>query len=301
MSAFAGWRAVREVGPSWGIRLLITLAITFGRTLPRWLLRPIVAWYWATNAGARRASREYLRRIGLAPTPLLTFSHLLCFAECALDRLFFLRNRTSALCVESVDTDVFNALRSSSRGAIVLGAHLGSFEALRALSTKGGLRLNVVGWFHGTQRLNQALFENGDAAIGALIDAAEGPLAVGLRVREAVERGEVVAMLADRAGFGRSVPAQFLGGTVQLPSGPYALAATLRCPVYLAFALYTPPNRYRLYCELLTDCIEIDRRTRDVSLQRWAQRYADRLEHYCRLSPLAWFNFFDYWPENPPA
>jgi predicted LPLAT superfamily acyltransferase len=25
------------------------------------------------------------------------------------------------------------------------------------------------------------------------------------------------------------------------------------------------------------------------------QRYADRLEHYCRVAPYNWFNFYDFW------
>ena len=29
-----------------------------------------------------------------------------------------------------------------------------------------------------------------------------------------------------------------------------------------------------------------------------AQRYADRLEHYTRLAPDNWFNFYDFWGED---
>jgi predicted LPLAT superfamily acyltransferase len=25
------------------------------------------------------------------------------------------------------------------------------------------------------------------------------------------------------------------------------------------------------------------------------RRYVERLEHYCRLAPFNWFNFYDYW------
>jgi predicted LPLAT superfamily acyltransferase len=28
------------------------------------------------------------------------------------------------------------------------------------------------------------------------------------------------------------------------------------------------------------------------------QRYADRLEHYCRLAPYNWFNFHDFWQSD---
>jgi len=25
------------------------------------------------------------------------------------------------------------------------------------------------------------------------------------------------------------------------------------------------------------------------------RRYAERLEHYCRIAPYNWFNFYDFW------
>ncbi len=42
----------------------------------------------------------------------------------------------------------------------------------------------------------------------------------------------------------------------------------------------------------------LDRRQRQEQLGVWVQRYADRLEHYARLAPYNWFNFYDYWEED---
>jgi predicted LPLAT superfamily acyltransferase len=30
-------------------------------------------------------------------------------------------------------------------------------------------------------------------------------------------------------------------------------------------------------------------------MRQWLQAYVARLEHYCRLSPYNWFNFYDFW------
>jgi predicted LPLAT superfamily acyltransferase len=39
----------------------------------------------------------------------------------------------------------------------------------------------------------------------------------------------------------------------------------------------------------------LDRNRRAEEIQLWAQRYADRLEHYTRVAPYNWFNFFPFW------
>ena len=72
--------------------------------------------------------------------------------------------------------------------------------------------------------------------------------------------------------------------------------------VFLTFGLYSQPNRYDLYCEPFADVIRLPRKTRRDALAAYAQQYADRVEHYCRLSPHSWFNFYDFWekPETRP-
>ena len=34
---------------------------------------------------------------------------------------------------------------------------------------------------------------------------------------------------------------------------------------------------------------------RSAAIEQLLRRYAERLEHYCRLAPYNWFNFYDFW------
>ena len=63
----------------------------------------------------------------------------------------------------------------------------------------------------------------------------------------------------------------------------------------LSFGLYRGANRYDVYFETFAQSIQIPRRERAVHLDVWTQRYAARLEHYTRLDPYNWFNFYDFW------
>jgi predicted LPLAT superfamily acyltransferase len=108
----------------------------------------------------------------------------------------------------------------------------------------------------------------------------------------------MLAILGDRVMGGPSTEVTFLDGKVRLPTGPFVLAATLKCPIYLTFGLFFPPNRYQMHCEQLVDRVVLPRQTRAEALKVYVQQYASRLEHYCRLAPDNWFNFFDFWSES---
>jgi predicted LPLAT superfamily acyltransferase len=103
-------------------------------------------------------------------------------------------------------------------------------------------------------------------------------------------------MLGDRvSGAGKTTQCQFLGAPATFPAGPILLAAIMRCPVILFFGLYRGGNRYEIQFEHFAQEINLDRDHRTGDVQYWTQRYVERLEHYVRLAPYNWFNFYPFW------
>ena len=78
-------------------------------------------------------------------------------------------------------------------------------------------------------------------------------------------------------------------------TGPFRIAMILKRPIVLMFGLYRGGNRYDIYFEKLTDIEQVSRSQRDLILEQSLTRYVQRLEHYCRLFPYNWFNFYDFW------
>ncbi len=106
-------------------------------------------------------------------------------------------------------------------------------------------------------------------------------------------------MLGDRVAESEKVTrCRFLGQETLFPAGPALLAGTLQVPVILVFGLYRGGNRYDIHFELLAEEIRFTRAERETVVQYWTQRYAERLEHYAKLAPYNWFNFYDYWNRN---
>jgi predicted LPLAT superfamily acyltransferase len=132
-------------------------------------------------------------------------------------------------------------------------------------------------------------------------ELADGVINVGapdslIRAKARLDASALVGVLGDRLRRGdRAVPCPFLGGTMWLPEGPFVLAGVLGAPVVLGFGLYRGGRRYDVHFELFRERIALPRAERSAAVAALARDYAARLEHYTRLAPFNWFNFYDIW------
>lgn len=291
----ATWKESKEVGSIWGIRFVARLAELAGRGAARFFLFWLALYFYLTRPERVEACKEFRARAGASTSPAALFHHFLVFAHCALDRLYFLSGRLELFRYFSVGHEHLRKLNDEKKGAILIGSHLGSFEALRAASRKSSFDLLVVADFENAKRLNAILSLFGDNSRTKFLDASADRLTLGLQIKEAISRGTLVAILADRVGHGRTTEVQFLGYTAEFPIGAYLLAAVVGCPVYFTTSFYSAPNRYELLCEPFAERVHIPRAGREEALQGYAQAYARRLEHYARMYPDNWFNFYPFW------
>ena len=279
-----------------GIRLLVLSVRLFGRRITSGILF-VVAFYYALIRGvARRASRDYLRRIGQPTSFWMVVRHIHVFAQVSLDRLFFATGKIKPFELAYDGHDELVQLAKSGKGVILLGAHLGSFEVMRCQAREFAIPINIVAHFGNAERINGVLQSLAPDMKTNLISIATDPIRAMLEVRAAIERGEIVAMLADRADHqGRVITTQFLGADAAFPAGPWLMAHALRCPVYFVAGVYSSPRRYELHLRCLASEVHLERKDRTAALSRYARSYASMLETFAREAPLNWFNFFDFW------
>ncbi len=291
------WHDVAEKGSRLGIRIVVAVARLLGRRAVGVLMRFVAAWYALLHPGVRRASRAYLRRVGRRGDLADVVRHVFTFAQVATDRLFLVRGEFGRFQFERHGEEHLRRHCDEGRGAVILLAHVGSFEVLRTLSRERRLPVNVVGYFRNAARINAALRDVDPTVDARLLEIRPGDPSFVFEIEDCVRRGELVGTMGDRVGFdGKAARVPFLGADAAFPTGPYLLAAALRCPVYLGFGLYAPPNRYELHCEPFAEELTLPRGpARDAAVRELVARYARRLEHYCRAYPENWFNFYDFW------
>jgi predicted LPLAT superfamily acyltransferase len=290
------WTSIPERGTVLGIYAFVWAITIGGRRVARALLWPVMLYYFATSSRARRASRAFLQRVGHPSGTRDVFAHLLRFGQVALDRLLFAKGQVTEIRMGPSPAEILRELQTSRRGALLIGAHVGSFEAMGAMAREHELHVNAVVNTASSRRLMGVLEHLNPELARRLIDLGSDRVGAVLEIRERIERGEHVAVLADRCAAGeRSIVVPFMGQSARLPTGPYVLAATLRCPVYFVVALYRGGQSYEIHAERFSDRVTLPRGDRDAALRTWATRFAERLEAIARQEPMNWFNFYDFW------
>lgn len=290
------WLAQAERSNVFALRFLVWITSLLGRRIGRWLLYPICAYFLLFSVTARRASKQYLTRVlGRPATWRDSFQHYLTFSTVALDRIFLLTDRYHLFDIRCTGEQPLLDLVAQHKGALLLGAHMGSFEVLRAI---GEQRRSAT--------VRMLMFEDNARKLNAVLSAinAEFKLSViglgkidsMLKIKEHLDAGELVGMLGDRAlSADGQIPLPFFGQQAEFPDAPFRLAAMLRCPIYFMVGLYRGGNRYDLHFEPLIDGATMARGEREQAILAGQQRYVERLEHYCRSAPYNWFNFFNFW------
>lgn len=280
------------------LRLMVWISLTFGRTFSRIVLFGVAIYFVLFAPRARRASRVYLSRaLGRRATWRDGFRHVLSFASTIHDRIYLLNDRFDLFDIDVHGADALEAALASQPGALLIGAHLGSFEVLRAVGRgKAGLKVAVLMYEANARKINATLEAINPAATEDIVVL--GRMDSMLEVRDRLDQGYLVGILADRALGTRGeamVDCAFLGDPAPFPLGPWRLAATLERPVFFMAGLYLGGNCYRIHIERLADFTATPREARDAAVHAALQRYAARLTHYCRSAPYNWFNFFDFW------
>lgn len=264
----------------------------------RAFLRLLALYYALFDRRVIAASRQWWTAVdGEAPPWRKIYGHVRRFANVSVDRIFLLSDRAGAFTFSRDGDDHLARLERERRGAILLGAHLGSFEAMRLGGQHDELRLNIVGNFSNAAMANALLDRIGGGKNRArVIHADPSDIGFVFTIKERIEAGEMVAILGDRVAEGQaSVTVDFFGRPARFPSGPFVLASLLKCPVYLTFGLFHEPNHYALSCEPFAERLDIPRKDREAALRAHVQRFAHRLEDKAREAPDNWFNFYDFW------
>lgn len=294
VSTPADWTRARERGSLPLIRFMAWMSVKLGRPFTRVLMRIIAAYFLAFGGRSRRAIRDYLARcLGRAPTVGELYASYLAFGSTLHDRIYFLKGRFALFDIAVDGLEVLPA-----GGALLMGAHLGSFEAMRACGRGLGRRRVVMAMYEdNARRINGVLAAIEPAALADVV--ALGRVDAMLRLTECLDEGALVGFLADRTlGDEPALAVPFLGEPAYFPTGPMRMAAALRRPVIFMTALYRGANRYEIHFERLADFGDLEGASRAERERRVAEAvaaYAARVEHYCRAAPDNWFNFHDFW------
>jgi predicted LPLAT superfamily acyltransferase len=199
---------------------------------------------------------------------------------------------------EFVGREHFERLVNEPGGAIILTAHMGSYDLGAYLFAQMSKRQIVMVRAPEIDPQTQHFEEKQRGQPESLkIDFSTRSTELAIDLLHALQRGEIIAVQGDRVTPGIStLPATLFGQKTTLPAGPFALSMAARVPVYPLFIVRLGRRRYRLVVGAPFDV----RRTRDraeafdTAMAQWTRE----LEAVVRPAWFQWYTFHPFAEEQ---
>ncbi|HET8774391.1 MAG TPA: lysophospholipid acyltransferase family protein [Thermoanaerobaculia bacterium] len=192
---------------------------------------------------------------------------------------------------EFVGREHFERMKNEPGGAIILTAHMGSYDLGANLFAQISKRPIVMVRAPEIDPQTRQYEEGRVATAESLkVDFSTRSNELALDLLHALQRGEIIAIQGDRITPGISVlPATLFGKKTSLPAGPFALSMAARVPVYPLFIVRLGRRSYRL---VVGAPFQVERtRDRAAGFERAVAQWTHELEAVVREAWFQWYTF----------
>jgi len=185
-------------------------------------------------------------------------------------------------------------LSTPGKGFVLLTAHVGSWQVAMTALEEIDRTVHLLMRPEDNLALREVLDVDGEGSMVKIISTA-AYLGGVLECVKAIDAGDVVSIMGDRAYGAESVPARFLGDEIRLPFGVFSIAAAARCPVIVLLTARAGPGEYVVDFSHVLTPRQVPRAEKGKELQRCVSEFAAVLEGYVERYPYQWFVFHDMW------
>ncbi|UCE58697.1 MAG: hypothetical protein JSU63_14790 [Phycisphaerales bacterium] len=265
------------------------------------LLALVIPYYVLCRPSARRAALPYLRRrfpeLSRLGRLITTVRYFYAFGQVLIDQAAAGILGPEHFTIEFAGAEELHALAQSKAGMVLVTSHAGGWQAamanMDALDVPVHFQIQLEPHTAGRHFFDLAgqseRFHviSPSAYLGGMVELAQ-----------ALNSGECVAVMGDRAWGGRTRTAAFLGEPASFPVSPYHLTLLTEAEVVVLLTARIGKCAYRI--EQTRIMLHADRAvmSRDEAIDALLRAYVRCLEDYVARYPLMWFNLFDFWNLN---
>lgn len=229
------------------------------------------------------------RRLGLLRSIVELYLHYYTFGQTLIDRIALRGGMQSRFRFEFDNYERFLEIINEPGGTVLIGAHVGCWEAGAGFFGKYGKKINIVMFDAEHEQIKEILRENGRQGDYHIIPVNQGSLEAVLEIKFALDRGEYACFNGDRYLDRTTAQAcDFMGGEAHFPIGPFRIASKCRVPVVFYYAMRERGRRYRF---LFTEVPPTVCRKSETLLDAYLRSLEALLARY----PRQWFNFYPFW------
>lgn len=319
------WSEGKEIGNNWKIFLSIAVYKIFGRSLMIiYLIFPVSFMYfiYCFISGRIKASRDFLKRISkynkkVKSNIFHSYKHLLSFIISICEKYAAWNGDIPLKDLILQTKENYNKvidLLKSKKGMIILFAHIGNIELLRALAviSEGNpiknCKINIIIDFKLNKNINilMAFAKNNKNNFVNFIDASNIGADTIIAMESKLNKGEIIAIAGDRTSSksDKFNIVNFLGEEAYFPYGAFLIPVLLKYPTYYFFALREKdkiiPKRYDFYIyeSKIISNIQNKKLTKDnknrISLEL-TKEFVKIIEEMVIKYPYQWYNMYYFW------
>jgi predicted LPLAT superfamily acyltransferase len=264
------------------------------------LLYFVAAYYLVFDRAAVKASLAYVRRRfplhGRLKRLLDVYLLFINQGKSLIDRYYVLAGGPD-IQIDIVGMDRLRTLLGGNRGLILLTAHVGNWQVAMTALRKLGKTVHLLMRREDNPAVRASLNIGSEGNAVRILYTDDGLGGV-IEAMKAIEKGDLISIMGDRAYDFSAMEAPLLGGTVRFPYGAFTIAAAAQCPVVVLLSAKTGTKRYVVDVSNVIDPPSGRREDKQKQVQECVARFACVLQEYSAEHPYQWFVFRDMWDSN---
>lgn len=177
---------------------------------------------------------------------------------------------------------------------IIIGAHVGRWEAGTPFFREYGKHLNIVMYDAEYKQIKDIIEKDATHRDFKIIPLNDDGIESIIKIKNALDRHEYVCFQGDRfMNDKNALEATFMDHKALFPKGLFQLASRMRVTVAFFFAMREKGRCYRFIFKIATILPNSEKKPEEQLLEQ----YIKQLESIVKRYPQQWFNFYDFWLE----
>lgn len=241
---------------------------------------------------AARSVWDYNRKrlkYGYLKSIVKLYQHYYVFGQTLIDKIAIKSGLSDKYRFEFDHYDRFLEIMNGNQGVVLIGAHIGCWEAGASFFGQYGKKINIVMFDVEHQQIKEVIDKHAEAQNFKIIPINKGSLEAILDIKLALNNNEYVCFNGDRfLDKETAMELDFLGSKALFPIGPFKIANKCKVPVIFYYSMREKGCKYRFIFQEAA----IDKQTNEVNLMT---QYVTSLESILKQYPQQWFNFYRFW------
>jgi len=279
-----------------GYRFFIFLIDHVGVRFAYFFLSFVVVYFIPFAPAATRSVWKYYRKIhgfGFFKSLRLLYMNYYSFGRVLIDKIAAGSGQAQKYRYEFENYSAFLETLNSSKGLVLIGAHVGNWEIGSGFFGDYASKINIVMLDAEYRKIKNLLEENLNPVSYKIIPLQENGFAHIYQIKEALDKGEYVCFQGDRFIKDQSTKTvKFMGKPAKFSYSLFQLAVRMDVPVVFYFSMREKGMKYKF--KFILAKTENEKKS-GPSAEQLMNDYLHALENILKEYPEQWFNYYDFW------